>query len=383
MNHFKHTILAFRTKKKQNFLAIALILGSISLAGCQFDKVDPFKQEVSLALEHFYQGQRLQQQQDYQAARQEYLASIQVSPRPIAYYRLAEIAIAMNDIEQAQAYLDQALALNPQFQQARQVKSQIQSRLSEPGSISQTNTPEPTQPAAEQPTATPVIDIAEEEIEQAAPTKTPTPLVPLRQDESVENGTEEPAETTTSQSTEQPSTTAPANQTSPPEAEQPPGSKEVAEEHLPLFDQLAQAEQAGNWSEAASIAMELNKLYPGRADVLYHLGYTTYQLGLPEEAAGYFEQSVEADPSNAAAWNDLGVVLENLGRHREAGQAYQKAVEIGTSPDAFFNLAQFFEKQGNYRQAIELYQAYLEFDENSQYAQHAKQQIEKLRRFVY
>lgn len=57
-------------------------------------------------------------------------------------------------------------------------------------------------------------------------------------------------------------------------------------------------------------------------------GLDVAQKGLWQEARFRFERAVELDPSNAAAYNNLGVALEQMGEFDKARAAYEKALEL-------------------------------------------------------
>jgi Flp pilus assembly protein TadD len=57
-------------------------------------------------------------------------------------------------------------------------------------------------------------------------------------------------------------------------------------------------------------------------------GIIVAQRGLWREAAFRWQQAVELDPTYAAAWNNLGIGYEQLGRFDDARKAYEKALEI-------------------------------------------------------
>src|SRR5690606_1156628 len=57
-------------------------------------------------------------------------------------------------------------------------------------------------------------------------------------------------------------------------------------------------------------------------------GITVAQRGLWREAALRWERAVEIDPTYGAAWNNLGIGYEQLGRFDDARRAYEKAIEI-------------------------------------------------------
>ena len=41
-----------------------------------------------------------------------------------------------------------------------------------------------------------------------------------------------------------------------------------------------------------------------------------------------YNAAIEADPENAFAWNNKGVVLENLGRSQEALRCHNRAIKV-------------------------------------------------------
>jgi Flp pilus assembly protein TadD len=55
-------------------------------------------------------------------------------------------------------------------------------------------------------------------------------------------------------------------------------------------------------------------------------GIQIAQRGLWKEAVLHWEQAVEKDPTYGAAWNDLGIGYEQLGKFDEARKAYEKAM---------------------------------------------------------
>jgi Flp pilus assembly protein TadD len=55
-------------------------------------------------------------------------------------------------------------------------------------------------------------------------------------------------------------------------------------------------------------------------------GISVAQRGLWKEAVLHWEKAVEKDPDYGAAWNDLGIGYEQLGRFADARKAYEKAM---------------------------------------------------------
>ena len=57
-------------------------------------------------------------------------------------------------------------------------------------------------------------------------------------------------------------------------------------------------------------------------------GITVAQRGLWKEAAYRWERATEIDPTYGAAWNNLGIGYEQLGRFDDARRAYEKAIDV-------------------------------------------------------
>ena len=74
------------------------------------------------------------------------------------------------------------------------------------------------------------------------------------------------------------------------------------------------------WADARSEAREQ-----------VEFGITVAQRGLWREATLRWDQATKIDPTYAAAWNNLGIGYEQLGKFKEARDAYEKALELDRS----------------------------------------------------
>lgn len=130
-----------------------------------------------------------------------------------------------------------------------------------------------------------------------------------------------------------------------------------------------------------------------------------------EDAVLAYRRVVAIDPTYAAAWNNLGLLLHRMGRYEEADAAYGKALEhdpscreaaynlgslhedrgdvdaaiadyrqaLALSPDyadAHFNLAGALSRAGRGDEAIAHWQRYLELDSGSPWARIARAHLE-------
>lgn len=368
---------------------ILILFGLISIfhIGCKTEEEITFKDQVKEALNHFYTGDRLEQSGDLDEAKREYLQSIAISPRPITYYRLAQILIAQDNLQEAEKYLDKAIRLSPSFRAAIQRRMQLDIMQGETVETAQAIDPtqpenavipqdlevEPIPQISDEPDETEMLldqDQKEQQIEV-------TPI----QDEKPVNNKIEPS-STIGKDVEQ------IQEVEEEKVEESVSTPSANAESLNQIDQAKyeaakKAMEAGQWQNVIKLSQEILNENPKQPVVHYNLGYAYIQLKQFEKAEQAFRKATDLDPDFADAYNDRGVVLEYLGRGADAMESYEKAIEVGEHNDAFFNLAHMKEKIGEYKEAIQLYQKYLEHSQQGAFAQHAKKRIERLRRLAY
>lgn len=66
----------------------------------------------------------------------------------------------------------------------------------------------------------------------------------------------------------------------------------------------------------------------GEAKAQVDFGIRVAQKNLWKEAAYRFEKAIDIDPTYGAAWNNLGIAFEQLGKFLEARNAYEKALAL-------------------------------------------------------
>jgi tetratricopeptide (TPR) repeat protein len=75
-----------------------------------------------------------------------------------------------------------------------------------------------------------------------------------------------------------------------------------------------------------------------------------------EDAIDAYRRVVAIDPSYAAAWNNLGLLLHRLGRYEEARAAYSSALRASAAcAEAAYNLGSLSEDTGDVDEAIRCY----------------------------
>lgn len=86
---------------------------------------------------------------------------------------------------------------------------------------------------------------------------------------------------------------------------------------------------------------------PGLADAHLNLGRLLHEQGKTREAEQCYRQALAARSGDATAAFNLGVALQDLGRLDEAADAYEAALALDrTLADAHYNLAGICEQQG-------------------------------------
>jgi predicted double-glycine peptidase len=96
----------------------------------------------------------------------------------------------------------------------------------------------------------------------------------------------------------------------------------------PYAQATAALERVQPQSAGAAYATALQK-WPNQPVLLLGLGNTAYAMGDLGAAAGAYQQTVQAHPDYADAWNNLAQVQLELGKLRDASAAIAKAVALG------------------------------------------------------
>jgi Flp pilus assembly protein TadD len=90
----------------------------------------------------------------------------------------------------------------------------------------------------------------------------------------------------------------------------------------------------------ASVSLVADKRQDAKEQVAF--GMSIAQRGLWKTATFHWERATQIDPTYAAAWNDLGIGYEQLGRFAEARKAYERAMELDPSNQFIKNNYELF-----------------------------------------
>lgn len=94
------------------------------------------------------------------------------------------------------------------------------------------------------------------------------------------------------------------------------------------LDTILSMLQNGKLREALPYLEALDKLTPGKAQVLYNLGICYSELGQFDEAIIRLKRVVKTDPRHVHAWVGIGTAYYRMGKPTEALDAFTQALEI-------------------------------------------------------
>ena len=140
-------------------------------------------------------------------------------------------------------------------------------------------------------------------------------------------------------------------------------SPEVQARIVPLFEAARGAERARDFERAAVLYEDVLRLAPGIAEVWTNKGLVTHELGKHREALVAFQKACELNPRLAVPQLFIGVEQLRLGRAREAIAPIEKALDL--EPDnskALYELARAYLEVESYDRAVTLLSRLIEKD---------------------
>ncbi len=120
---------------------------------------------------------------------------------------------------------------------------------------------------------------------------------------------------------------------------------------------------------------------PSSTGAMVNLGTVYFQIQDWDRAEEYYRRALEADPQYALAHFNLGNLFDERGDRAKALLHYLMAVRLDAGcGDAHYNLALLYQSSGQPLRAVRHWKIYLRIDRSSQWADVARQELEKLRR---
>ncbi|MCS7316443.1 MAG: tetratricopeptide repeat-containing glycosyltransferase family protein [Bryobacterales bacterium] len=102
---------------------------------------------------------------------------------------------------------------------------------------------------------------------------------------------------------------------------------------IQALEMALEHQQRGRWAEAERIYGEVLAQCPDHADALHLLGVLRAQTGNPTAAAALIARAIARNPLAPAYHNNLGNVMQELGRLEESLLCYEEALRL--APDYF------------------------------------------------
>jgi predicted O-linked N-acetylglucosamine transferase (SPINDLY family) len=121
------------------------------------------------------------------------------------------------------------------------------------------------------------------------------------------------------------------------------------------FRQAFDHHRAGRLAEAAGLYQEVLQARPDHLEGLYLLGVIAHQTGHHAEAVELNCRALKIAPDDVRCYNVLGLALMELGRDAEAERSFQQAISIEAAPEFHNNLGTLRKKQGRLDDAIDAY----------------------------
>ena len=131
---------------------------------------------------------------------------------------------------------------------------------------------------------------------------------------------------------------------------------------------VAKAE-LGQHKEAIKDFDQAIKLNPDYQNAWNNRGVAKAELGQHKEAIKDFDQAIKLNPNDPYAWNNRGNAKAELGQHKEAIKDYNKAIKLNPNdPYAWNNRGNAKDDLRQYKEAIKDYNKAIELNPNDPYA---------------
>ena len=133
------------------------------------------------------------------------------------------------------------------------------------------------------------------------------------------------------------------------------------------------------WDDAIDAYRRVVSIDPTYAAAWNNLGLLLHRMGRYDEARDSYESALAQDATCCEAVYNLGSLAEDRGELEEAVRCYRQALALSPDyGDAHFNLAGALARSGRADEAIAHWQRYLELDAGSPWARIARAHLEVL-----
>jgi tetratricopeptide (TPR) repeat protein len=123
-----------------------------------------------------------------------------------------------------------------------------------------------------------------------------------------------------------------------------------------ICQQALDAEQSGDFAQAASFYDTASRLDPNDAVIQFNRGNVLCDLGEDAAARICYQRAIALDPAFSEAWFNLGLLSEQGGRLDEAKADYRRAIVSDPANDvAKFSLARLLAQDNAYSESLPLW----------------------------
>ena len=131
------------------------------------------------------------------------------------------------------------------------------------------------------------------------------------------------------------------------------------------FDLAVQNHKKNNLQSAEKLYKEILKTNPNFDGAYNNLGNVLHELGKHQKAISCYEKAIQIQPNYANAHYNLGSVLDELGEYQKAISCYEKTIQIQPNyANAHYNLGLVFKELGEHQKAISCYEKTIQINPN-------------------
>lgn len=125
-----------------------------------------------------------------------------------------------------------------------------------------------------------------------------------------------------------------------------------------------------------TLLTELYRIAPESEDFNYYAALREFRTGQRGRAIAYLKKAVKINPAYDPAWNLIGLIYTRADRHKDAREAFQKAVDAAPYEPAYtYNLATALVKEGRPKDALAFTKKSIELKGNSADAYHLQARV--------
>jgi len=120
------------------------------------------------------------------------------------------------------------------------------------------------------------------------------------------------------------------------------------------LDQFNALFLAGDWQGMVALFRRWTKAEPGNFIAWHYLGIAYGQMGRHRDAVEAYQQALRLEPDSDWTWSNLGGAFIELGQYKDAVEAYREALRLKPDSSATWaTLGNTYAKMGRNRDAVE------------------------------